>query len=174
MQQIKVIIGLGNPGRQYTNQRHNIGFRVLDALAHKYHGAWQERENMMYSTITIHDRALLLIKPQTFMNSSGTVIPYLKKQGMAAENILVVHDELEVPFGTLKHKMGGSHKGHNGLRSLIEALGTADFGRLRFGISRPENRDEVPQYVLQDFRDMSLVETNIDKAVTLIEELVTD
>ena len=168
---IKVIIGLGNPGQQYYLTRHSIGFRVLDELASKYYSSWRPKENMEMYDITINDQAILLVKPQTFMNSSGKVIPYLAKQGIKAENILVVHDELEKPFGKLAFKSGGSHRGHNGLRSIIDACGP-EFMRLRFGIGRPEDKNDVGNYVLRRFdQDSSEIESCIQQAIEMIEAL---
>lgn len=167
---IQAIIGLGNPGQSYYYQRHSIGFRVLDELAQKYSATWHARDSMEYAKISINDHHLLLIKPQTFMNSSGKVIPYLTKQGIKAENIMVVHDELELPFGKIATKMGGSAKGHNGLKSLIAARGDG-FMRLRFGIGRPADKEEVPEYVLSHFSENSMaLDQAIVQAVEIIEE----
>src|SRR5579864_8332080 len=127
---IKIIVGLGNPGRQYHRNRHNIGFLVLDALAEKHGAAWQQKKDMEVADINHNGETILLVKPQTYMNSSGRVIPQLLKQGLKAENLLVVHDELEKPFGKVEVRQGGSHRGHNGLRSIIEFCG-ADFMRVR-------------------------------------------
>jgi PTH1 family peptidyl-tRNA hydrolase len=169
---IKALIGLGNPGNKYHLTRHNIGFLVLDALADRYNGSWQSHDIMELATITINDHKVLLIKPQTFMNLSGNVIPFLTKQGIKPENILVVHDELEMPFGKLKIKNGGSARGHNGLRSIIERCG-ADFPRLSFGIDRPEQREMVGDYVLQNFSENSTdLESRIAAAVDMIEDIV--
>ena len=173
MNDIKVIIGLGNPGPRFSFTRHNAGFLVVDALADRYYGTWHEKGQMEIADITIADRRLLLIKPYTFMNESGKVIPLLSKQGIKSENILVVHDELEKPFGTLALKEGGSHRGHNGLRSLIAACGP-DFLRLRFGIGRPEHKEQVADYVLQRFNEPeSKVREQIDQAVDMIERVVS-
>lgn len=171
---IKAIIGLGNPGSKYYTTRHSIGFRIVDALAHNYGATWQKKNEMEYTEITIGDHHITLIKPQTFMNSSGRVIPALLKKGIKAENILVVHDELEKPFGNVSIKIGGSAKGHNGLRSIITACG-ADFPRLRFGIARPLNREDVPDYVLMNFSENPAeLEKAITHAVTTITELCAD
>lgn len=169
---IKVIIGLGNPGKQYHNTRHNIGFLVLNALAEKHNASWQKKGDYEYADIHINDEKITLVKPQTFMNSSGRVIPSLLKQGLKAENLLVVHDELEKTFGKIEFRTGGSHRGHNGLRSIMEFCG-ADFMRLRFGVGRPENREEVAQYVLSNFTEKPTdLESLINKAVIMIEETV--
>lgn len=169
--QIKAIIGLGNPGSQYENNRHNIGFRVVDLLAARYGAEWLNREKLEYTQFRIEDQPVILIKPQTFMNSSGQVIPFLQKRGIEPAHILVVHDELEKPFGKLSLRFGGSHRGHNGLRSIIASCG-ADFWRLRFGIGRPAEKEQVAQYVLSDFREsheqLSLL---VEQAADMIEEL---
>lgn len=166
---IKAIIGLGNPGAAYLLTRHSIGFRILDALAEQLAASWRSRENMHIATASAKGKTLLLIKPQTFMNNSGAVIPFLAKQGIKPEEILVVHDELELPFGKIAVKTGGSAKGHNGLKSIIAACGP-DFHRLRFGISRPEKSEDVPDYVLQTFREPAFeVDALIEQAVELIK-----
>jgi peptidyl-tRNA hydrolase, PTH1 family len=168
---IKIIIGLGNPGAKYHLNRHNIGFLVLDALAEKYAVSWNKKTDRETAEIEINNKKIILIKPQTFMNSSGTIIPSLLKQGVKAENILVVHDELEKPFGKVDLKIGGSHRGHNGLRSIMGMCG-ADFMRLRFGIGRPENKEDVPNYVLSNFSRDENIEELINEAVKVIEETV--
>ena len=170
-EQIKAIIGLGNPGPRFHGTRHNIGFMVVDALAERYHGSWQKKDDMELAQIRINDHPLLLIKPQTFMNASGRVIPFLSKKGIRAENLLVVHDELEKPFGSLAIRMGGSARGHNGLRSIIGVLGP-DFLRLRFGIGRPDRKEEVSDYVLQRFDvDQNELADRVQEAVVMIEDL---
>lgn len=168
---IKIIIGLGNPGTKYHHNRHNIGFLVLDALAQNYHATWNKKTDRQTAEIDIDGKKIALIKPQTFMNSSGNVIPSLLKQGLKAENVLVVHDELEKPFGKIELKSGGSHRGHNGLRSIMGMCG-ADFMRLRFGIGRPENKEDVPDYVLSNFSQHENVEELVNEAVQAIENLI--
>src|SRR3989339_826520 len=171
--EIKVIIGLGNPGPAYCATRHNIGFQVVDALADQHYGSWQAKNNMELCSITFNDHKLLLVKPMTYMNGSGKVLSYLAKQGVAQDNILVVHDELELPFGVLKLKFDGSAKGHNGLKSIL-ALGGSNFLRLRFGIDRPVNREDVPDYVLAKFRETkSQIDEKIDLALQLIADYLT-
>lgn len=168
---IKAIIGLGNPGPHYYHTRHNIGFRVLDALAEKHHLSWQNKESMEIARWDLDGKTILLIKPQTFMNTSGKVIPALLKQGIKPENMLVVHDELEQPFGNLKIRIGGSARGHNGLKSIIAACGD-QFARLRFGIGRPTFKEDVPNYVLEKFKESPEdLEQLMHKAVAMIEAL---
>ena len=170
-QEIKAIIGLGNPGSKFTHTRHNIGFRIVNELAQRHGGSWREKDNMELAEIRINDHPVLLIKPQTFMNSSGQVIPFLTKKGITPEEILVVHDELELPFGSVKHKLGGSHKGHNGLKSIIDAIGK-EFQRIRYGIGRPEIKEQVGNYVLEKFSENDIeIEEYIQQAVEIIESL---
>lgn len=168
---IKIIIGLGNPGTKYHHTRHNIGFLVLDALAEKHHTSWQKKPDREIAEIEINGEKIILVKPQTFMNSSGKVIPSLLKQGITTNNLLVVHDELEKPFGKIEFKTGGSHRGHNGLRSIMEHCG-ADFHRLRCGIGRPENKEDVPDYVLSNFSHHEDIAPVIDTAVVMIENTI--
>lgn len=127
---------------------------------------------MLVARVTLHERPVLLVKPQTFMNSSGAAVAALKKDGIGPEHLLVVHDELELPFGTLKIRAEGSARGHNGLRSIIEALGP-NFARLRFGVGRPEHKDEVPDYVLKPFTEPAAeLEELIASAADMAAEVV--
>lgn len=169
---LRAIIGLGNPGEKYVYTRHNIGFRVIDALAEFHHVEFKKNDHMLLSTIDCNGAQIFLIKPQTFMNESGKVISFLQKKGITADQILVVHDELELPFGEIKFKTGGSAKGHNGLKSIIQFLG-ADFHRLRVGIGRPIHKEAVPDYVLQKFKESEIsVQEVVDRCVTLVEHIL--
>ena len=172
---IKAIIGLGNVGSKYNRTRHNIGFRVIDELAHRLHASWLTDREMEYAEVKlstdpydINAKKVLLIKPLTFMNNSGRVIPSLQKKGIKSEEILVVHDELEKEFGHVSYHSGGGAKGHNGLRSIIGVIGK-DFWRIRFGIGRPEDRDDVGNYVLMPFKPeeeqeiLFLIEKTLEK-----------
>jgi len=168
---IRAIIGLGNPGQKYYRTRHSIGFRVLDEIAARYGGSWRDKDEMSFADIIINGRPVVLIKPLTYMNSSGRVVPSLLKRGISPESILVVHDELELPFGKLKFKIGGSHRGHNGLRSIIGVCGK-EFVRLRFGVSRPETGEPVDEYVLGIFREPAdQIDELIGQAADMVEEL---
>jgi len=167
---IKAIIGLGNPGKKYYHTRHSIGFAIADELAQRYGASWKEKDNMELAEININRKKLFLVKPQTFMNDSGKVVPYLLKKGIKPENILVVHDELEMPVGKMKIKFGGSARGHNGLRSIMSIIGK-EFHRLCFGISRPEKREEVADYVLQVFsQNKEDIAELIIKATDMLED----
>jgi PTH1 family peptidyl-tRNA hydrolase len=171
--QILAIIGLGNPGPKFKHTRHNIGFQVLDAFAEQYGANWRSvNSNLELAEINAAGQNILLLKPQTFMNSSGQVLPYLLKKGIKAENILVVHDELEQAFGQVKPRQGGSARGHNGLKSIISVIGP-DFWRLRIGISRPEHSSDVPDYVLQNFKESAAeVAEVVGRAVDQINGLL--
>lgn len=169
---IKAIIGLGNPGPKFYATRHNIGFQVVDALASQYNAKWSSKDLFDECVIQINDTPIILIKPMTFMNDSGKVMPYLIKKGIKIGDILVVHDELEKPFGTVSFRIGGSARGHNGLRSIM-AHGGQEFGRIRVGIGRPQEREQVPDYVLKPFTEkQDAIDTAIGKALDLIEEQI--
>ena len=170
---IKAIIGLGNPGVRYAKTRHNIGFLVIDEFAQRYNASWQEKGEMATATISLFDhdpvQTILLVKPLTFMNSSGRVIPALAKKGIKPEEIVVIHDELEKKLGGVSIRSGGSARGHNGLRSLISTMGP-NFWRLRFGIDRPEDKAQVSSYVLSSFSpaEQQELENLIDQAIDLL------
>lgn len=165
---IKAIVGLGNPGPAYKKTRHNIGFMILDALADRLNAQWQHKDLYDITHVDIAGNQIILIKPLTFMNNAGKIIPMLTKKGIIPAQILVIHDELEKAFGALQIRLGGSARGHNGLRSIIGIIGE-DFYRLRFGIGRPERKEEVADWVLSNFEvDDQKLQEYIDKAVTLI------
>lgn len=166
---IKAIIGLGNPGRTFFNTRHNIGFRVIDELAHRYNVNFQTDDIKAVGELRLNDRTLILLKPLTYMNNSGKIIPFLQKKGVKSDELLVVHDELELPLGKLAFKQGGSARGHNGLKSIIGYSGD-NFLRLRFGIGRPEEKEVVPDYVLQPFgkAEEDMVDELVEKAADLV------
>ncbi len=169
---IKAIIGLGNPGPKFYATRHNIGFQVVDALANQYNSTWSSKDLFDESIIQIDSAPIILIKPMTYMNDSGKVMAYLHKKGIKQPDTLVVHDELEKPFGTVSYRLGGSARGHNGLRSII-AHGGENFGRIRVGIGRPAEREQVPDYVLKPFIEkQDAINRMIDGAITLIEEQI--
>lgn len=162
---IKAIIGLGNPGQPYYKTRHNIGFRIIDKIAEQTGVLFNKSDNKEYAKTD----SVYLIKPLTFMNKSGEVIPFLQKKGIKPEEILVIHDELEKPFGNVSIKLGGSAKGHNGLKSIIGFMGQ-DFWRLRFGIGRPNDNSDVGSYVLTPFlkEEESEIIDLIPKSIDLI------
>jgi peptidyl-tRNA hydrolase, PTH1 family len=169
---IKAIVGLGNPGPAYYFTPHNIGFLILDRLCETLHGSWAEKNNMLTASVRANDQEILLIKPQTFMNNSGEILKHLQKRGIKQENIFVIHDEIDFPFGKISQKNGGSARGHNGLRSLI-AHGGENFLRLRCGVGRPENASDVGNFVTRPFHESPAeVEQLIVKSVDLIQQII--
>lgn len=171
---IKAIIGLGNPGQPYYKTRHSIGFRIIDKIAEQSNSLFNQSDNKEYIKADINlvnggVISVYLIKPLTFMNKSGEVIPFLQKKGIKPEEILVIHDELEKPFGNVSIKFGGSAKGHNGLKSIIGFMGQ-DFWRLRFGIGRPNDNCDVGSYVLTPFskEEENQIDHLIQKSISLI------
>ena len=150
----KLIVGLGNPGSKYQWTRHNAGFMVLDRLA-DIAGISVARKKFsgFYGEGDWQGDHLLLLKPLTFMNLSGrSVVEALRFHKLHLKDVLVIHDDLDIPFGKVKFKEGGGHAGHNGLRSLVAELGSGDFTRVRVGIGRP-SRGDVVDYVLNRFTD---------------------
>jgi PTH1 family peptidyl-tRNA hydrolase len=150
-----LVVGLGNPGREYEAHRHNVGFMVVDALARRIEAeSFRPRFSAEIARGWLtEDTQALLLKPQTYMNLSGdSVQPCAAFHKVAVSDVLVVHDELDVPFGEVRLKRGGGHGGHNGLRSLIGRMG-ADFGRIRVGVGRPpaSYRGEVADWLLHEF-----------------------
>ena len=169
---IAVIIGLGNPGPSYYKTRHNIGFRVVDALCEKYHGTWEKKDNYLFAIIMIHEKQIMLVKPQTGMNVSGAVMPQLLKK-CPLYSIMVIYDDMEKEFGTFQLRQGGSHRGHNGVRSLMQH--GEQFWRFRFGIGRPADKSHVPEYVLAPFSrdEEEKISEKIHAAITIIENHIT-
>jgi peptidyl-tRNA hydrolase, PTH1 family len=148
---MKLVVGLGNPGTAYRNHRHNVGFMAIDALHDRHLGSeWREKHSGLMSRAMIAGRDVTLLKPQGFMNLSGrSVLKAVQASGIKPAEILVLHDELELPYGELRAKQGGGHAGHNGLRDIGAAIG-AEYARLRIGIGRPA-AGPVDAYVLSGF-----------------------
>lgn len=170
--EIKALVGLGNPGPTFFYTPHNIGFLILDKLAEMYDGNWQEDHNMFITTALINEKKIFLIKPQTFMNNSGEVLKYLNKRGIKQDNLFVIHDEIDFSFGKVSIKVGGSARGHNGLRSLI-AHGGDNFLRLRCGVGRPDDPAEVGNFVTKKFKESSQeVDDLIHKSIKIILETI--
>ena len=149
-----LVVGLGNPGPRYRDTRHNLGRRAVELIADELGGSWRSRWNGRVSELRDSDERLALLVPETFMNESGrSVAPALRFYKLPPERLVVVHDELDLELGDVRAKQGGGLAGHNGLRSLAEAIGTQDFLRVRIGIGRPERGDRRPvaDWVLQPF-----------------------
>ncbi len=177
MPAIKLIVGLGNPGTEYEPTRHNAGFWFVDELARRCQQGFRA-EARFHSEIA---RCLLeggecrLQKPQTFMNRSGLAVRSLMQFfRIPVEQVLVAHDELDLPPGVVKLKKGGGHGGHNGLRDLISHLGSKDFHRLRIGIGHPGHKDQVVDYVLKKpgKDDRRLIEDALDAALDVMPAVV--
>jgi PTH1 family peptidyl-tRNA hydrolase len=148
------LVGLGNPGETYRNNRHNIGFRVIDAIAEEYAPSASFRNMALLAEILPFNFGryrLLLVKPKTFMNLSGRAVKFLADfYKLSGDNIFMFHDDIDLPFSQVKIKKGGGHGGHNGLRSIDDIFGQ-NYWRIRIGIGRPEHKTMVSDYVLGDF-----------------------
>lgn len=153
---MKLICGLGNPGREYERHRHNVGFQVVDELSRRARASLsQEKFEARIGQGTLGGERVVLLEPQTFMNQSGfSLVPAMRFYKVETADVLVIHDELDLPFGRIQVKRGGGPGGHNGLRSIIEQLGEDGFARVRFGIGKPEGpnaKARVVGYVLSSF-----------------------
>lgn len=171
---MKLIAGLGNPGTKYRFNRHNIGFMVLDKLAETCHiTIGQTGFEALFGKGMIAGQQVLLAKPQTFMNLSGTSIrKFFEYYRIDIDDIIVVHDDLDLPFGTIRVKTGGGPGGHRGLISIIDQLGDSGFNRIRLGIGKPNRREMVESYVLSPF---SSEETSqLQQVVNVAAEILTE
>lgn len=151
---MKIVACLGNPGKKYEKNRHNIGFITGERVVRDYSfPSFKSKNEALISTSRIHNQDVTVVLPQSYMNNSGEPIQKIMKFFKSSlEDLIVIHDELELSFSKINLKNGGGHKGHNGIRSIINCCGGADFMRLRFGIGRPENPNiSVADYVLSDF-----------------------
>ncbi|MEP3054607.1 aminoacyl-tRNA hydrolase [Ascidiaceihabitans sp.] len=149
---MKLIVGLGNPGAKYAGHRHNIGFMALDMIAADHgFGPWKGKHNGAVSEGRFGSDRAALLKPETFMNNSGqSVQAAMRFYKLTPEDVIVLHDEIDLAPGKVKYKMGGGHAGHNGLRSIHQHIGP-EYGRVRLGVGHPGHKDRVPGYVLHDF-----------------------
>jgi peptidyl-tRNA hydrolase, PTH1 family len=173
-----LIVGLGNPGEEYRETRHNIGFEVIDALAsvtdsgNKYKKFNSTVIDSVYSGIN-----LLLLKPLTFMNNSGCAVDLaLKFYGAGIKRIIVIHDDIDLEFGRIKIKRGGGTAGHRGLKSIFTETGRQDYERIRFGVGRPPGRMDASDYVLRKFKKNERKELGIfiDHSVDMLKYYITD
>ncbi|MCF8045827.1 MAG: aminoacyl-tRNA hydrolase [Desulfarculaceae bacterium] len=157
---VHMVAGLGNPGKNYHRTRHNVGFMVADRLAQRCGGTYtKSRYNAEFVKTVLNKRKILVVKPCSYMNRSGQPIAslaaYFKIQ---SADLIVVHDDLDLPFGRIRISKDRGHGGHNGIRSIIEALGTRDFSRIRIGVGRPGAPSDVTGHVLGDFSKGEAVE----------------
>ena len=176
-----LVAGLGTPGRAYEHNRHNVGFMIVDLLARRT-GARFGRHRRAVADVAetrlgvgLDAPGLVLAKPMTYMNLSGGPVASLASfYKIPAPQVIVVHDELDLPFGVLRTKLGGGEGGHNGLRSISRSLATRDYLRVRFGIGRPPGRQDPADYVLSDFTAAERKELDylVDRAADIVESLI--
>ena len=168
---MKLIIGLGNPGPEYLNSRHNLGFMVLDSLhAHYKFENWKSKFDGMYASKRFDPEKIILVKPQTYMNLSGFCVAKFKQFFKVDDgDIFVIYDDIDLRFGNKKLKQGGGDAGHKGVRSISQHLGTKNFNRIRIGIGRPKEKKDVSSFVLSNFST-----TEMDSAQTFIKNLCED
>ncbi len=171
---MKMIIGLGNPGKPYEHTRHNIGFDVIDELSKRFNSPlMQMKFKGMYTIVHHPEEKFILVKPLTYMNLSGEcVVPLMDYYDIAEKDIVVIYDDLDLTVGRLRLRQKGSAGGHNGIKSMIQHLGTQEFNRIRVGIDRPPAGMKVPDYVLQKFSndEKPLVADAIIKSSDACEE----
>src|SRR5512132_2217893 len=172
-----LVAGLGNPGREYARTRHNIGWLVVDELARRHDGSFRSKFSGRLAELRLGDRRLALLEPETYMNESGRSISaaarYFK---VLAQALLVVHDDVDLEDGRLQARLGGGLAGHNGLRSIAQALGTQEFLRLRIGVGRPGRGDRrsVADYVLAPFAPETDVDALVSRSADAVESLVRE
>ncbi len=173
-----LIAGLGNPGRRYAHNRHNVGYLCLDRLAKVHQLAFDKRQSQALLAFgQIEGRSVILLKPTTFMNESGRAVAAASRfYKVPNERLLVIYDELDLPQGSVRVRAKGGSGGHGGMRSIIACLGDQDFPRVRVGIGRPPGRMEPSDYVLQDFNDneVPLFDEIVDWVVRTVECWLAD
>jgi len=172
-----LIVGLGNPGREYKDNRHNVGFMLVDRLTVRLDARLSRMQaKALVGSVNYEGNKLIFAKPQTYMNLSGQSIQGVARfYKLPLENMIVAHDDLDLPFGTIRIRPGGGPGGQRGVASTIERLGTKDFRRLRIGIGRPPGRMDPAAYVLQDFAqaDLMLLSEILDHAANAVLTFVT-
>jgi PTH1 family peptidyl-tRNA hydrolase len=169
-----LVVGLGNPGREYAGNRHNVGWMVVDELARRHGASWREKFSGRLAELRIDGHKVALLKPETFMNESGRAVAAARAFfKLEPDAILVVHDEVDLESGRLQARLGGGLAGHNGLRSVAAYLKTPEFLRLRVGVGRPGRRDRRPvaDYVLSDFEPADDRAALVAKAADAVEAL---
>jgi PTH1 family peptidyl-tRNA hydrolase len=176
-----LVVGLGNPGREYAGNRHNVGFMVADLLASRVGGRFGRHKRAVAEVaegrLGFGGPKLILVKPLTFMNLSGApVVALAQFFKVPVENVVAVHDELDVPYGQVRVKRGGGEGGHNGLRSMSKSLGSKEYARVRFGVGRPPGRQDPADYVLSDFSggERKELEFLVDRAADVVEAVILE
>ena len=175
---MKIMVGLGNPGAEYAHTKHNVGFMLVDALAERIGiDTWQEKFNSLIAVGRIDAQKVLLVKPLTYMNESGRAVgPLLDWYKLAPEDLIVVHDDMDIAAGTIRLRRKGSAGGHNGIKSLLAHIGSEDFSRVRIGIGRPLPGWTVVRHVLAPFPadDATKIQAAISYLLPAVECIVTD
>ena len=172
-----LVAGLGNPGREHVRDRHNVGWMVVDELARRHSGSFRSKFSGRLAETRVGEMRVALLEPETYMNESGRSISAASRFfKVLPEDVLVVHDDVDLPVGRLQARLGGGLAGHNGLRSIAQALGTPEFQRLRIGVGRPERGDPRPvaDYVLSPFAPEDDVEALVMRATDAVESLLAD
>jgi PTH1 family peptidyl-tRNA hydrolase len=172
-----LVVGLGNPGREYASNRHNVGYLVADELARRHGGSWRTKFSGQHAEIRLDGHKVALLKPETFMNESGRAVSAAARfYKLEPDEVLVIHDEGDFDLGRLELKVGGGLGGHNGLRSVAQHLKTQDFLRLRIGVGRPERGDRRPlaDYVLSNFEPHDDANALVNRAADAVEQLDAD
>ncbi|MDH2414796.1 aminoacyl-tRNA hydrolase [Nocardioides sp. CER19] len=179
--EVWLVVGLGNPGPAYAGHRHNIGYLVNDELARRLGGTYRShktgRADVVEGRLSIGGPRLVLGRPRTYMNETGGPVKALATfYKVQPDHLVVIHDELDIPFDTMRVKMGGGDNGHNGLKSLRGSLGTGDFYRIRVGIGRPPGRQDVADFVLTNYSaaERKVLPFQIDTAADAVESLITE
>ncbi len=175
---LKLLVGLGNPGREYEQTRHNVGFMVIDELAKRWNLSYnQTKFNGLFSSHMVGTEKVILCKPLTYMNLSGECVrPLMDYFKMDIDDLLVIYDDLDLPVGKIRLRVKGSAGGHNGIKSLIHHLGTDQFKRIRIGIGRPQNGQKVTDYVLGRFisEEQPDIQHAIMRAADACEKFMTE
>ncbi|WP_344954935.1 aminoacyl-tRNA hydrolase [Actinomadura miaoliensis] len=173
-----LVVGLGNPGPSYAGNRHNAGFMVLDVLAGRVGGRFKaHRGRAEVVEGRLAGERVVLAKPRSYMNESGGPVKGLRDFfKVPVERIVIVHDELDIPYGAIRLKQGGGDNGHNGLRSITKSLGDRNYLRIRFGVGRPPGRMDPAAYVLKDFSaaERRELDLHVERAADAVEALLTD
>ena len=175
---MKIIAGLGNPGREYAQTKHNVGFMLVDALAARWGvTSWQEKSEALVAEVRRGAERILLVKPQTYMNESGRALgPLLHFYKLAPEDLIVCHDDMDIPCGTIRIRKKGSAGGHNGIKSILAHVGDEHFARVRVGIGRPAPGWTVVNHVLAPFaaEDAPKIQAAIEYLLPAVECIVDD
>ena len=173
---MKVVVGLGNPGREYQDTRHNVGFAVIDEIAKRYSAdVTSVKFKSLYTDIRIKNSKVLLVKPTTYMNNSGQALrEVMDFYKLDPSDILVIYDDIDIPIGKIRVRKKGSSGSHNGLRSIVKHLGSEEFPRIRVGIGRPDERISLTNYVLGKFSEDERIDINkaIKNSADAVESLI--